>query len=165
MESSQRCSLSDQVLLRVAFLVSSCSLCILMTSHQLSSFSSMHLYADHKKLIKSTNSLKGCSYLQEDLDAHGANIGTYHELVPVLCTVYFSLMLISTTPYTIGGKTIERVSQQKDLGALVSSNLSWSAHMFVIWGKAYYRLNLIRRSIPITCPINIKKHLFLSSLW
>ena len=42
----------------------------------LSSFSSVYLYADDKKLIKSIHSLEGCSHLQDDFDAlHGANIG------------------------------------------------------------------------------------------
>ena len=55
-----------------------------------------------------------------------------------------------------------RVSQQKDLDVLVTSNLSWSAHLVAIRGKAYYPLNQIRRSIPITSPINLEKHLFIS---
>ncbi len=53
------------------------------------------------------------------------------------------------------------MTQQKDLGILISDSLSWSVHIKQICSKAYRSLYLIRRAIPCTSPINIKKSLYL----
>ncbi len=100
----------------------------------LCSFSSVFLFADDAKLIASLK----CTYMNVSLSSSANN------------------------NYTIGNDTIKTVTQQKDLGILLSDSLSWSVHIKQICSKAYQSLYLIRRAIPCTSPINIKKSLYLS---
>ena len=129
----------------------------------LSSFS-VYLYADDTELIKSVNSFEGCSHLQERPDAlyswcqHWKLTMNLSECC-VLHTSHSCSFLPSS--YTIGGKPLRENHSKKDLGVLVNSNLSWSAHIVAICGKAYYQLNLIRISIIITFTINVEKLLFI----
>ena len=87
---------------------------------------------------------------------------THHELVQVLCTALPAHAHFYHHPTPLEAKPL-RVSQQKDLGVLVNSNLSWSAHIVAICGKACYGLNLIR-SIPTTS-LQLMLKSFCSSLW
>ncbi len=75
-----------------------------------------------------------------------------------------SLSSSTNNNYTIGNDTIKTVTRQKDLGILISdiNSLSWSVHIKEICSKAYRSLYLIRRTIPCTSPIDMKKSLYLS---
>ena len=129
----------------------------------LSSFSFVYIYADYTRLIKSIYSLEVCSHLQEDLDALYSwcqhwkltmNLSKYCVL-HTSCSCSFP-----PSSYTVGGKTIGRVSQQKDLDVLVNSNLPWSAHIV-----EYVARHIIdSTAILITSPINVKKHLSIAGV-
>ena len=62
--------------------------------------------------------------------------------------------------YFINGLPISPCNQQKDLGILISSDLSWSHHISRITSKAYKILGLLRRTF--TSSITTKKKLYLS---
>ena len=52
---------------------------------------------------------------------------------------------------------IAQVKEQRDLGIIVTCNLSWSAHITSTCGKAYQILSMIRRSVPVTSPSYVKE--------
>ena len=102
-----------KVFLRIAFLVLSCSLYVNDIPF-LSSFSSVYFYADDTKLIKSIHSLEGCSQLQEDPDAW-CQYWKFTMNLSKCCVLHTSHSCsFQPSSYTIGGKIIDRVSQQKD---------------------------------------------------
>ena len=45
-----------------------------------------------------------------------------------------------TTTYSIGSSIISRTDTHKDLGIMISSNVSWEAHYIGILSKAYKML-------------------------
>ena len=49
-----------------------------------------------------------------------------------------------SSPLLIGGALVERVSQYKLLGVIVSDDLSWNAHCEYIYNKATKRLYKLR---------------------
>ena len=49
--------------------------------------------------------------------------------------------------YTIDNYSIQRCDHHKDLGIILSSDLSWSLHIQDITAKAYQALGLLRRTL------------------
>ena len=47
--------------------------------------------------------------------------------------------------YFLGGTKLERVAVEKDLGILISHNLSWNHHVDIISSRAQKKLNLLYR--------------------
>ncbi len=130
----------------------------------LCSFSSVSLFADDPKLIASLNSASENLALQNDLDNLLSWCQSWRLSLNTSKCAYMNVSLSSSTNnnYTIGNDTIKTVTQQKDVGILLSDSLSWSVHIKEICSKAYRSLYLIRRTISCTSPINIKKSLYLS---
>ncbi len=116
------------------------------------------------KLIASLNSASENLALENDLDHLLSWCQSWKLSLNTSKCAYMNVSLSSSTNnnYTIGNDTIKTVTQQKDLGILISDSLSWSVHIKEICSKAYRSLYLIRRTIPCTSPINIKKSLYLS---
>jgi hypothetical protein len=81
-----------------------------------------------------------CKHLRLSLSSHGNNINQYD----------------------ISGSTIELVTHQRDLGIIVSNNLSWSFHYNKICQKAYNALHLIKKSLPDVASVHTKKQLYIS---
>ena len=67
-----------------------------------------------------------------------------------MCVLKFALWSQSLTTYYINNQPIKSSDSYKDLGIIVTSNLSWSEHIKSIWSKAYRSLHLIQRSISST---------------
>ena len=76
--------------------------------------------------------------------------------------VRFGPMSSSSHVYSINSYEIQSDSQHKDLGVIVSSNLSWSNHIHYITTKAYKILGLLRRSFRNCSPLLSKKLLYIS---
>ena len=68
----------------------------------------------------------------------------------------------STSLYSINGHAIRNCHQHKDIGILMSSDLSWSSHISSITTQAYKKLGLLRRSLCSGGSISTKKMLYLS---
>lgn len=65
--------------------------------------------------------------------------------------------------YTILNDPIPLCTSQKDLGVLITNNLSWSPHITTVLAKAYRSLNLIKRTLPPNCcNISLKRVLYLT---
>ena len=65
--------------------------------------------------------------------------------------------------YTILNDPIPLCTSQKDLGVLITNNLSWSPHITAVLTKAYRSLNLIKRTLPPNCcNTSLKRVLYLT---
>ena len=62
--------------------------------------------------------------------------------------------------YKVCGTTLESVTSQRDLGIIVTNTLSWSLHYGKLCQKAYNALHLIKRSLPESAPVYLKKKQF-----
>lgn len=57
---------------------------------------------------------------------------------------------------------VECHTNHRDLGIIVSYDLSWSNHYKYILAKAYYKLSMIRRTFSCLCPGDTRKKLYIS---
>ena len=125
---------------------------------------SSYLFADDTKFISPCAS----TLMQGDIDklvhwCHRWNI----ELNYTKCkAIRFSLSQTDQPTFFIGSANLDNAlastSKHRDLGIIVSSNLSWSEHYDHICLKAYRVLNMIRRTIPANTPTTLKKRLYLA---
>lgn len=124
------------------------------------------LYADDTKCFHNIYSLTDTQHLQDDLDAIGTWSKTWNMLFnEAKCTHVRFLPKPDTDPqfttYTINHSSISTSNHHKDLGVIMTSNLSWSDHHHLITSKAYRSLGVIRRTFT-TNSISTKRQLYLS---
>ena len=91
------------------------------------------LYADDTKLHRTIVSVKDCDILQQDL----ANLNTWSYVSNMKfnaskCKVLTVTRKKSpvTLEYRLGNAYIKRVLEEKDLGVMMSSSLSWDLHVY-----------------------------------
>lgn len=131
-------------------------------------YASCHLFADDAKLLKSVVTSNDCTQLQLDLLSLEQWCNTWRlNLNQRKCThLRLSLSnqasLLQTVEYKICETTLESVTSQRDLGVIVTNTLSWSLHYGKLCQKAYNALHLIKRSLPESAPVTLKKQLYIS---
>ena len=77
--------------------------------------------------------------------------------------ITFSLLQSSAgSSYSIDGSELDRVETHRDLGVIVSSNLSWSRHYQKVCSQAYQALYMVRRNIPSTASCHLRRELYLT---
>ncbi len=64
--------------------------------------------------------------------------------------------------YQLDTQVIKGCEHHEDLGVLMSSNISWSAHIRLISGRAYKILGLLRRTFSSANSPSTKKSLYIS---
>ena len=64
--------------------------------------------------------------------------------------------------YTLDGTTLTRVSEEKDLGVIITSTLSWDSHFHTITAKANKLLGLLKRTCPLLTDVSVRRSLYLS---
>ena len=64
--------------------------------------------------------------------------------------------------YKVCGTALESVTSQRDLGVVVTNILSWNSHYGKLCQKAYNALHLIKRPLPESAPVYLKKLLYIS---
>ena len=69
---------------------------------------------------------------------------------------------IDDRDYYLGGIKLDRVDVEKDLGILLSHNLSWNNHVDVISSKVQKMLNVLRRTCKDINDIRTKKLLYIA---
>ena len=69
---------------------------------------------------------------------------------------------IDDREYYLGGIKLDRVDVEKDLGVLVSHNLSWNNHVDIIPSKAQRMLTLLYRTCRDITDISTKKLLYIA---
>ena len=135
---------------------------------------SSFLFADDTKCLRPIRSPHDCILLQSDLDALSSWSTkwklNFNESKCSLLSVTSSRA--SATPsdlhhqYLINELHISATDKQRDLGIIISSDLSWSYHISKIVSKAYKILGLLRRTFCRTfCSSNdiiTKKRLYIS---
>ena len=126
-------------------------------------YSSVYLFADDTKLIKSSNQFYDDNLLQVDVYSMLSWCLRWKlRLNPEKCAgIHFSNSPAVTPTLYNTDSEIKFVQHHKDLGIIVTNNLSWSSHHHHICSKAYFALNLIRRTISTTS-IDVKRRLYIS---
>ena len=69
---------------------------------------------------------------------------------------------MTAASYFIDNKPIATVDNTKNLGIMITQNLTWESHYKLISGKAYKIVGLIRRSFSGNGPIETRKKLYIS---
>ena len=64
--------------------------------------------------------------------------------------------------YTLDGTALTRVSEEKDLGVIITSTLSWDSHIHTITAKANKLLGLLKRTCPLLSSASVRRSLYLS---
>ena len=64
--------------------------------------------------------------------------------------------------YTLDGTALTCVSEEKDLGVITTSTLSWDSHIHTITAKANKLLGLLKRTCPLRTGISLRRSLYLS---
>ena len=124
--------------------------------------SQLLIYADDTKCFKHLSSITGQIYLQEDINA----IITWSKSSQLnfnisKCThISFKPKIVSS--YNLSDTAISITDFQKDLGLVVSNDLSWENHYNHIIPRAYKILGLICRSFSPSLNLSVKMKLYLT---
>ena len=116
----------------------------------LSDGSTLNLYADDMLLYKPVKSIEDIHHLQMDIDCISEWVSCNKlTLNPTKCkTMVISRKRNSVQPdaqFVLNGRPLEQVETFKYLGILLSSDLSWSAHIESICTKARKLIGLLYR--------------------
>lgn len=113
------------------------------------------MFADDVKLYRRVKTPSDCLQLQSDLDSLSRWSTEWKlKLNPSKCFAF--TMTLRTTPvqypYTISGSVIQCVSEVRDLGVLLDSKLTFSAHISNTICKANRALGVLIRSFQTGLP-------------
>ena len=116
----------------------------------------MFLFTDDTKLFKEINCEQDAIRLQKDIDAMenwSKNwLLKFHPNKCHVLTLGKFWNIIHAHPYAIGGSLLEHVDQEKDLGVLIDSELTFEEHIFSKMKKANSIVGLISRSFEYPSP-------------
>ena len=121
------------------------------------------LFADDTKCIHTAKTAEDFNIIQEDLNI-ASNWSVLHNLsfnCSRCAVLHFWCNNNSTAQYFLNNNNIESTELIKDLGIMISTDLSWSAHCNMVVSRAYKQLGLIRRSFTTNCTLT-KKQLYIS---
>ena len=141
----------------------------------------LFLFADDTKCLKSITTPVDTTLLQSDLDSLSEwSLEwklSFNELKCFLltfltknnqtrsCNSHSAALYSGQHPeYFVNNSPISACTSQKDLGILMTSNLSWSEHIALITYKAYKKLGLLRRTFCSRNTSCAKRSLYLSRL-
>ena len=130
--------------------------------------SSTFLFTDDTKCLRPIHSPHDCILLQADLDALSTWSSNwkmkFNESKCFLLSVFSGRAPTASCDhqYLINELPISTSNQQKDLGIIISSDLSWSCHICKIVSKAYKILCLLRRTFCSSNDTTTKKRLYIS---
>ena len=120
------------------------------------------LYADDTKLYRNVSSAE---LIQDTLSnmhvwSHRKNIRFNTSQCKVL-TVTRKKTPIAFA-YTLDCTALTRVSEEKDLGVIITTTLSWDSHIHTITAKANKLLGLLKRTCPLLSSVSVRRSLYLS---
>ena len=118
-----------------------------------------------QKLFRNINSTTDGDCLQESLSnlntwSHDNNI-KFNALKCKVLSVTRKKYPV-TYNYHLGSSSLLRVRKEKDLGVIVTDNLSWNSHIQMITAKANKMLGLLKRICPLLTETKIRRSLYLS---
>ena len=126
-------------------------------------FSKPLLFADDTKCLISSTKDVSSHNMQQDLDSlYQWSISNYMNFNQSKCAA-LRIPSIGLPPvYLLNGYSIPITNLFKDLGVLLSGDLSWSAHINMIVTRAYKMLGLIRRCFSHTASVPVRRLLYTS---
>ena len=127
--------------------------------------STIYSFADDMKFLRVLSSFTDRVLLSSDLSSltNWCVEWNINLNVSKCSHITFSLLHNSTkSSYHIDGLLLDQVETQRDLGVIVSQDLSWSTHYRKICSKAYQTLHMLRRNIPNTADTGLKRVLYLT---
>ena len=125
--------------------------------------SKLALFADDSKLFLPLVQPNSSSVLQNDLDnLINWTTDNQMELNHTKCKALriFRKKTPFQTNYSINGHIIEQVTNMKDLGVIVSKDLSWSRHIESIVSQANKTLGLIKRTCKDVKNVQTRRTLY-----
>jgi hypothetical protein len=127
------------------------------------STASCALFADDTKLYRSISSISDCESLLRDISSlndwsQNSNM-KFNALKCKVLTITRKKSPV-TTQCHLGDTNLQRVQQEKDLGIMITSNLSWDAHIFSVVNKANKMLGLLKRTCPLIEHSKIRQSLY-----
>ena len=122
----------------------------------------LYLFADDTKCLKTISNPTDAIQLQDDINSLNYWSEQWNLLFNPTKIVQISFKSNLQTSYTIGTSLITKVESHKDLGIILSSNLTWDAHYDHIIAKAYNILGLLRRTFSPQNYTRSKKQLYIS---
>ena len=129
------------------------------------SHSHLSMFADDTECLKELTSTQDSTsdLLQKDLNqlVEWCNVSLLRFNASKCVLLRFG-PVISSPIYTVHGDFIPLHTSHKNLGVLFMSDLSWSSHIASILVKAYRFLSLIKRVVPYSSNINLKRSLYLT---
>ena len=128
-------------------------------------YTACYMFADDTKLIKSISSFKDYLLFQQDITLVEAWCCTWK--LPLNTAKYSTLRFTlaqhqANHEYSLNNALVHSAKSQRDLGIVTRVDLSLSDHYNHICSKVYRSLNLIRRTLSASFPINLKKQLYIS---
>lgn len=107
--------------------------------------STAKLFADDTKLYRLISSYDDCEILQKDLNILSAWSRIWLLKFNAVKCVVLKLREALTYIYTMNGHELKQVTEQRDLGVIVSEDLHPRKHIMQITLKANQRIGIIRR--------------------
>ena len=134
--------------------------------------SECYLFADDVKIFKSIIESNSPLLLSSDLSSLNDwcdiwKLKFNERKCAHLCFSFSHRSTAMTEPaqYTVGDSVIVSAHEQKDLGVIVTDDLSWSCHYNKICKKAYLSLHLIKRALPASASVHVEKATMLFLLY
>ena len=123
------------------------------------------LDADDTKLYRNVSSAEHCDLIQDTLSnmhvwSHRKNIRFNTSKCKVLTVTRKKTPI--AFDYTLDGTALTRVSEEKDLGVIITSTLSWDSHIHTITAKANKLLGLLKRTCPLLTGVSVRHSVHLS---
>ena len=118
--------------------------------------SSVRLFADDCLLYREIHSQEDHNILQNDLNELELWAERWGMRFNAKKCYIMSIKQQSSCFYQLSGHVLNQVSQNPYLGAIISEDLKWEAHINKITGKASSMVGFLRRNLKM-CPIDSKK--------
>ena len=64
--------------------------------------------------------------------------------------------------YHLGQVDLQRVNEEKDLGVMITSKLTWETHVLMVSARANKLLGLLRRTFPMLTDVKVRRSLYLA---
>ena len=118
--------------------------------------SSLYLFADDTKLLKTINNVEDSLILQKDIDAleewSRKWLLKFHPDKCHVLTIGKLCNIAHAHPYALENQVLEHVFSEKDLGVTFDSNLTFEEHIMNKIKKANSMVGMIRRSFSYLSP-------------
>ena len=125
-------------------------------------FSHVLSFADDTKCFKVISNHLDSLQLQQDLKSLATWSDNNHMKFNTSKFIHLRFNSKFSTSYRVNNIPITHSNTHRDLGLIISSNLSWKEHYSSIISKAYRSLGLLRRTFSHNLHIEAKKSLYLS---